>query len=123
MRRFAPAATGGETAQTSDSMADGEPWGEEVGRCQYRQPLRPHIEVCKNQCEDEPAKEDTRALERGERKYLAWVGTKVGIERNHQQLGSQHSRQGAINAQVHDLLTVDAALLREVRCHRKSDEK
>src|SRR5580698_138328 len=121
MRRFAPTAAGGETPETADAVADGESGGEEVGGSEHRQPLLTHVEPGEDQSQNESAEEYAGALQRRERKDLAGVGAKIGIERDHQQFGPQHSRQRAIDSQVDDLLAVEAALLREVRCHSESD--
>ena len=63
------------------------------------------------------------ALQRGEREDLGGMRPVFGIERDHQQLRAQHAGERAVDPEIHDLLAIQAALLREARGHPERDKK
>ncbi len=124
MRRFAPAATGGEASQAPDPVPDRESRRKQIATSQARaSPARACRRYAKTTRQDEAAEKDARALQRGQREDLAGMRAVFGIERDHQHLRPQHSRQRAINAEIDDFFAVDAALFRELRRHRERHEK
>ena len=46
-----------------------------------------------------------------------------GVERDHENLGAEHASKGAVDAEIDDLLSIEAALFGEARGHPESDEK
>ena len=119
-----PAASGGEAADLANRVTQRQSRSEGVRGAEQREALLAHIEDCGHQRENQPALENTRGLERGQRKDRAGIRhVAIPIEHDHQDLGAQHPGQSHVDREVRDQLGVQAAAAGQFHRNREPGQK
>ncbi len=120
----APAATGGETAETADGLADDDAGREDVHSWEERHLVAAHDDDCGDESDDEAAMEDASGLQGFESEDLAGILEVLWeVKQKHEQLGAQDSSDGAIEGEIGYVIGIHARALGEAQHDEKPVRK
>ncbi len=108
-RRLAKAAAGEEAAEPADDVAERDPRREDIGHRPGGHLVAPHVPERDGDCRDQSAIEDTCGAKQVE-ELLPVPPELVALDDDEHQLGADEGADDDPDAQIHDLVRVEAAL-------------
>ncbi len=109
-----PTAAGGETAEASDSLADGDARRKDIHGAEDRKFLTADIEDRNEQSDDEASVEDAGGLQRFKGKDLFRMADVITeVEEKHEELRADDAGHGAVDREIGDLIGRQSGAARE----------